>query len=79
MVQVIGVIGRHGIRVENEAGGRFVLASAARMPRAAVQRASADAKRADGGIEGKDQNDPSDLTDFTWPGTGPAKLGTAPT
>ena len=45
------------------------------MPRAAAQRASAEAKRAEAALKERTRNDPSDFTDFTCSGTGPAKLG----
>ena len=66
-------------RDEKRSRRLFARASAARMPRAAAQRSSADAKRADAGLKERTRNDPSDFTDFTCSGTGPAKVGHAPT
>ena len=47
----------------------FRCARAARMLRAARQRASADAKRADAVLNDRTRNDPSDLTGFTCSGS----------
>ena len=65
--------------MEDEIHLLFRRCSAAMDPRAAVQRASADAKRGEAVLNDRIRNDPSDRTDSTCFGAGPAKFGAAPT